>query len=250
MIYCGRNGVRTVSSEKIRDVAEAVLSQAVEKGLLAGSRLPTERELSEGLRLSRSTVRNAMALLEADGVVSREVGRGTYLLANPQSTLDQEASPPASRTLDIDSASLLRDVGPADVMAVRQLIEPAAMSMAVTQATEEDFEEMERCLKGREEASTYDDFERWDLAFHRCLIMASHNALLIRMYALVEVARQGELWGSLKRRGDSEDRREHYRGQHREIVEALRNRDGRAAHDTIAAHLDTVEEYLELSARY
>jgi len=249
MIYCERRSVRTVSSDRIRDVAEAVLSEAVQKGLMAGSRLPTERELSEGLRLSRSTVRNAMALLEADGVVSREVGRGTYLLHDPSSNGGAGSDRTTPKLPEVDATSLLRDVGPADVMAVRQLIEPAAMYMAVTQATEEDFEEMERCLKGREEASTYDDFERWDLAFHRCLIMASHNTLLIRMYSLVELARQGELWGNLKRRGDSEDRREHYRGQHREIVVALRNRDGRAAHHAIAEHLDTVEEYLDMSAR-
>jgi DNA-binding FadR family transcriptional regulator len=134
-------------------------------------------------------------------------------------------------------------------MAVRQLIEPAAMYLAVTQATEGDFEEMERCLQGRAGSSNYEEFEKWDLAFHRCLIVASHNALLLRMYLLVEVARQGELWGNLKRRADSDERREHYNDQHKLIVTALRNRAGRDAYEAMASHLDAVETNLEMSAR-
>ncbi len=235
--------MRAASSERTRSVAEAVLADAGHRGLLAGSRLPTERELAESLRLTRSTVRNAMALLEADGMVSREVGRGTFLRHDP------EAEGLKSRASITNPSATLKDVGPADVMAVRQLFEPAAMYVAVTQATEEDFEEMERCLRGREEATSYDEFEKWDLAFHRCLILASHNTLLIRMYLLIEVARQGELWGDLKRRGDSSERRVHYTDQHREIVTALRNRDGRGAYEAMSAHLNTVETYLEMSAR-
>lgn len=235
--------VQSTSLDRIRSVAEAVLSDAAHNGLVAGSRLPTERELAEALRLTRSTVRNAMSLLEADGVVSREVGRGTYLRLDP----DIETTNSTLRLVSPSSA--LKDVGPADVMAVRQLIEPAAMYLAVSQATEKDFEEMRRCLEGREQTSNYDEFEMWDLAFHRCLILAAHNALLLRMYLLVEVARQGELWGNLKRRGDTTERRLHYCAQHREIAMALRNRDGRAAHDAMAAHLDTVEANLEMSAR-
>jgi len=235
--------MQTASSERTRHVAEAVLSDAAQRGLLAGSRLPTERELAEALRLTRSTVRNAMALLEADGVVSREVGRGTYLRLNP------EADDTMSKIKALNPSSNLKDVGPADVMNVRQLIEPAAMYLAVTQATEEDFEEMERCLRGRADSQSYDEFEKWDLAFHRCLILASHNTLLFRMYLLIEVARQGELWGNLKRRGDSGERRVHYNDQHKEIVNALRNRDGRRAYEAMTAHLHTVDTYLEMSAR-
>ncbi|HVA70365.1 MAG TPA: FCD domain-containing protein [Acidimicrobiales bacterium] len=235
--------MQTASKERIRGVAEAVLSDAAQKGLLAGSRLPTERELSEGLRLTRSTIRNAMALLESDGVVSREVGRGTYLRFDPEDETMKSNIPM------IGASATLKDIGPADVMAVRQLLEPTALSLAVTQATEEDFEEMDRCLRGRVESSNYDEFEKRDLAFHRCLVLASHNTLLIRMYLLIEVARQGELWGNLKRRADSIERRGQYSNQHKEIVVALRNRDGRGAYDAMTAHLNAVQANLEMSAR-
>jgi GntR family uxuAB operon transcriptional repressor len=235
--------VRTVSSDQIRSVANSVLRDAAENGLLAGSRLPTERDLAVNLQLTRSTVRSAMALLEAEGVVSREVGRGTYLRRDPGE---------GSMILEADSIRLdaiLKDVGPADVMAARQLLEPAAMYSIVAHATEADFDEMERCLRGCRGAMDYDEFEKWDLSFHRSLMLASHNALLVRMYHLIEVARQGELWGNMKRRIDSNQRRGHSRDQHYDIVTALRNRDVRGAQLAIKAHLDAIETSLQLGAR-
>src|ERR1700722_7567999 len=78
-----RISVRTLSKDQIRDVAGLVLTDAAQRGLSAGSQLPTERALADSLELSRSTVRRALSLLETEQVVSREVGRGTYLKYDP-----------------------------------------------------------------------------------------------------------------------------------------------------------------------
>src|SRR5690242_18646268 len=45
----------------------------------AGARLPTERQLAQDLGVSRSAIRHALAVLQAEGHISREVGRGTFL---------------------------------------------------------------------------------------------------------------------------------------------------------------------------
>jgi GntR family transcriptional regulator, uxu operon transcriptional repressor len=215
-----------------RQVAELILSEAARAGLEAGSRLPTERQLAADLGMTRTAVRHALALLAAGGMVSREVGRGTYLRA-------------ASESLDGDgSRSGFNDVGPADVMAVRRLLEPQAMALVVARATTRDFEEMERCLAGGDAAETYPDFEAWDHALHRGIIAASHNPLLIRLYTPVESARGGQLWGDLKRRADSRPRREQYRGEHRAIVAALRARDSTGATEAMRRHLASVEANL------
>ena len=183
-----------------------------------------------------------MALLEDEGVVSREVGRGTYLRSDPRHGLssDNGSTSHPSRAIA---------VSPADVMTARQLIEPAAIASIVENATINDFDEIERCLRGNEGAADYDEFEKWDFALHRALIRAAHNPLMESMYQLVEEARQGETWGNLKRRSDSTERRECYRNQHRAIAEALRNRDGRGAREAMQLHLDTVEANLQKSAQ-
>ena len=64
------------------------------------------------------------------------------------------------------------DYAPADVMTVRRLFEPTAMSLVVAWATARDFDEMERCLRGGERAADHDEFEVWDAALHRSIIAA------------------------------------------------------------------------------
>lgn len=215
-----------------RELAAAILDECERTGLAPGGRLPTERELAVQLGVTRTSVRNALGLLEAEGRVSREVGRGTFL-----------RSPDGSRR-GVPTVSRPDDLGPADVMAAREAIEPRMLPLVVAWATARDLEELDRCLAGSESASSAEEFEAWDLAFHHAIAVASHNPLLVRMYEEIETARRGELWGSLKLRNDSPQRREAYRRDHREIVGALRARELERAVDAMRRHLERVSENL------
>lgn len=215
------------------DLARRILRDAEDAGMRVGERLPTERTLADDLGVSRTVVRHALARLESTGSISREVGRGTFIRR-----FDPAAQPTDAEVVDVT------DVGPADVMAVRMLLEPQTMPIVVARATGRDFDEMRRCLDGGESADNYADFELWDLALHRCLMEASHNPLLLRLYGCVETARHGQLWGDLKRRNDSHERRSTYRSQHHAVVAALRTRDSVAAVEAMRAHLATVRENL------
>lgn len=228
--------MRTRTDASGEGLARRILRDAADAGLRIGERLPTERALVDGLGVSRTVVRHALARLEAAGAISREVGRGTFIRRF------DPAGWPADRSDDgpVD----VTDVGPADVMAVRLLLEPQAMPMVVARATTRDFEEMRRCLDGGDAADTFADFEVWDLALHRCLMQASHNPLLLRLYSCIETARHGQLWGDLKRRNDSDERRARYREQHRAVVAALLTRDSDAAVAAMQAHLATVRTNL------
>jgi DNA-binding FadR family transcriptional regulator len=210
-----------------KQVASLILSEAANASLATGGRLPTERQLAGRFGVSRSAVRQALSLLQAEGLISREVGRGTFL-----------------RTPDpVDGATsltALNDVAPADVMTVRSLLEPPAMSLVAIRATARDFEQMHRHLDGYDEAQSFEDVEASDLALHRCLIAASHNPLLFRLYTVAEAARGGQLWGDLKRRADSAECRELYSQDHRRLVAALRARDGGGAVLAMREHLDRV----------
>ncbi len=220
-----------------RELAEFILAESQRAGLGPGGRLPTERQLAVDFGVTRSAVRHALKILEAQGRISREVGRGTFLR-------DTDGSGGEYGAGDGDVTSRLDDVGPADVMAVRRLIEPMVMPLVVAWATARDFEEMQRCLAGGDAAQTHEDFEAWDLALHRCIIAASHSQLLVRLYAVVESARHGHVWGDMKRRSDSRQRRQEYRGDHSELVAALRDRDADRAVEAMRRHLARVERHL------
>jgi DNA-binding FadR family transcriptional regulator len=129
-------------------------------------------------------------------------------------------------------------------MAVRRLFEPTAMSLVVAWATARDFAEMERCLRGGEQAADHDEFEVWDAALHRSIIAATRSPLLIRLYAEVQRARHGRVWGDLKRRSASAARRDEYRWDHEEIVTALRLRDADRATAAMRTHLTRVSRHL------
>jgi DNA-binding FadR family transcriptional regulator len=205
-------------------------------------RLPTERQLALDLGVSRAAVRHAMAVLQAEGRVSREVGRGTFLHGGPgMDEVPEEARVPPDGE---EPGTPAADYAPADVMAIRRLFEPTAMSLVVAWATERDFAEMDRCLRGGERAADHDEFEVWDAALHRSIIAAARSPLLIRLYAEVERARHGRVWGDLKRRSASAARRDDYRRDHEEIVAALRLRDADQATVAMRAHLARVSGHL------
>ena len=241
---------RAIPAGRGRQLAGLILAESERAGLGPGSRLPTERRLAADLGVTRSEVRHALAALEADGLISREVGRGTFLreAANPMFTdlRDAEPSSPVVRGARgaPDNPAFAADFAPADVMTVRRLLEPQAMPLVVMWATARDFGEMERCLAGGDHAVSYEEFEIWDLALHRCIMIAAHSPLLSELYGVIESARHGQVWGDLKRRSASSHRRALYQADHRAIVAALRVRDAAVAVEAMRVHLARVSEHL------
>jgi DNA-binding FadR family transcriptional regulator len=130
------------------------------------------------------------------------------------------------------------------VMAIRRMLEPSAMRLVVAWATATDFQEMDRCLAGGEQAASYDEFELWDLALHRCIMAASHSPLLTRLYAVIEEARHSRFWGDLKRHSASRERQRSYQADHAELVAALRARDAERAVEAMRTHLARVTSHL------
>jgi DNA-binding FadR family transcriptional regulator len=249
-------------AERGMRLADLILAEALHAGLGPGSRLPTERKLALDLGATRSSVRHALDMLQAQGRISREVGRGTFLLGEPQAPPPTAPEPPAApatapagpappsagRARDLgqgqEPATATADFAPADVMTIRRLLEPPAMSLVVAWATTADLEQMDRCLAGGDSAASYDEFEAWDLALHRSLMAATHSPLLVALYGLIEAARHGQVWGDLKRRSASAANREEYQADHRAIVSALRARDSARAVEAMRLHLARVSGHL------
>jgi GntR family transcriptional regulator, uxu operon transcriptional repressor len=251
------------SALRRRALAALILAESQRDGGRHGARLPTERQLATDLGVSRSAIRHAMALLQAEGHVSREVGRGTFLRDAPDARAADPGTPVAAAVSAGGAAAAAEGAGPdaapgaapdgppgaddyapADVMTVRRLFEPTAMSLVVAWATARDFDEMDRCLRGGERAADHDEFEVWDAALHRSIIAATRSPLLITLYAEVERARHGQVWGDLKRRSATAARRDEYRRDHEEIVTALRLRDADRATAAMRTHLARVSRHL------
>ena len=231
-------------------LAEIILAESRQAGLRRGSRLPTDRQLAVNLGASRTSVRRALTVLETEGRISREVGRGTFLREEPNGSTEDVTAGSADGVAEqyLGSGGLRpADQGgfaPADVMTTRRLLEPPAMRLVVAWATAADFEEIGRCLAGGERAASYDEFETWDLALHRSIMAASHSPLLTRLYAVIEEARHGRFWGDLKRRSASRERQRGHQFGVVGLVGALRARDADRAVEAMRAHLARVAGHL------
>ncbi len=216
---------RAKSREGGQRIREFIIAAAGDGSLLPGGRLPTERELAHRFAVPRNAVRRTLAQLEAEGAITRHVGRGTFLANVPGN---------GGGELSADSVS---HTSPAELMEARLRIEPALTELIVTHATPADFERMEMCLDKAERAATLDEFELGDAALHQALAAATHNQFIIRMLDLVIAVRQQAEWGKLKDRIVTPERRIKYQAEHRDIVRALKARDAERARTAVLSHL-------------
>jgi len=214
---------RHASRTGAQRIREFVMAAAAGGTLAPGARLPTERELAKRFAIPRNAVRKTLAQLEAEGSITRHVGRGTFL-----------AMRGGSNTHGFDGTA---HTSPAELMEARLRLEPALAELIVTNATPADFERMEMCLDKAERAATLDEFELWDAALHQAIASATHNRFVIRVLDMVTAVRQQAEWGKLKDRIVTPERRLRYQQEHRNIVRALRERDAERARACITEHL-------------
>jgi DNA-binding FadR family transcriptional regulator len=202
--------------------------QAASGALGPGSKLPTERDLVARLAAPRSAIRRALDSLETDGLIVRQVGRGTFLTDRTHAAHD--GAPP--------------DTSPAEIMQVRLAIEPPIAALAARVATQADLRRITDCLDHGGASGDFEGFESWDATLHRAIAHAAHNGLLLSMFDVMNTARALPVWGSLKRRTSTPERRRCYHDEHTAIVAALADRDPAQAHEAMRVHLENVADNL------
>lgn len=222
-----------MSVGRATDQAIAKLKELISSGeFTAGSRLPTERELTQRFGVSRSSLREATRALALVGVLESRVGDGTYV-----TTLEPE--------LLLMGVGFVSDLVSVDslleIHQVRRLLEPEATRLATPRLTEEDFERLADCLRRMEDADDAPAFIEADTAFHKVILDACGNATLA---SLIENLSSGtvraRLWRSLVARGATEATL----ASHVSIYEALLARDAERAAAADVMHLVASEEWL------
>ncbi|MHB2028398.1 MAG: FadR/GntR family transcriptional regulator [Acidimicrobiales bacterium] len=159
--------IRKVS---LSDSAAARISQMVHSGeLKPGDRLPSERELSVMLGLSRTALREGLHLLETMGQLEASVGRGRFVTRN----FFEVEPPPISAWVQLFHVR--------DVIAIRRLLEPQAIRELdlqtvpqVARSAEQAFQELERA----QDRCAFSNAAALHARFHTALIEATPNPLL------------------------------------------------------------------------
>jgi DNA-binding FadR family transcriptional regulator len=222
--------LRPVNVPKAADVLANLLREKILSGeLREGADLPTERDLGAQSGLSRASVREALRILEGEGLIMTRIGR------NGGSTVVRPSSEAIQRSVSI----FIRGQGIRfeAVLETRAAIEPPSARFAAMHRTEEDLAEIENCQRKLEQASQAGDVDayvRANLDWHVQVVRASHNELLIAFITAVShsVYLATDLDGF-----NSAEVRNAVIHAHRRVAEAIRDGDGDAAARRMERHV-------------
>lgn len=205
----------------------------VEADYAAQDRLPPERDLATCLGMSRMTLRSALDALEAEGLVWRHVGQGTFLGPRP---VEQKARIPL----------LIEMTSPWDLMNARLIIEPEIAAAAATAATAPQVAALRGHAQAGRTASSLHACEWADRQFHAALARATGNPVLTGFLEVLSGARGRATWQREWNRTYGQIGETTFRGghtdHHLEIVEAIALHDAEAARTTMRKHLTAIHD--------
>jgi GntR family transcriptional regulator, transcriptional repressor for pyruvate dehydrogenase complex len=211
-------------------VAGRLLEMVTNQMLVAGDPVPVEREIAAAYSVGRSTVREALRILESQGVIAA-ASSGSFVVA--------EAAQPLHRSLRLVMAL---DAAPSvgDLFELRRILDCAAAELAAHRRRPYDLEQMQDAIAAMASALEAGDAQRFiesDLRFHIAIADATGNSLVSHtLNAIRDVLRDAlleifEIPHSADRAID----------EHRAILAAIRAGDGTESRIAARIHLDRVE---------
>jgi DNA-binding FadR family transcriptional regulator len=196
------------------------LRRAIALGIvLPGDRLPSERTLAEQLGVSRVTVREALRVLQGEGLLITKRGSGGTVVSS------------AARTAGRISEHYRAEVR--EVFEFRVAVEGMAARLAARHSTAADTEDLQECQRVLAASTNVDTFRRADSEFHLTVARMSSNAMLRRS---IEDARAAAFcWLDMREftvfKGSSLD-------GHAAIIDAITHHDADAAARAMETHIE------------
>jgi GntR family transcriptional regulator, transcriptional repressor for pyruvate dehydrogenase complex len=209
--------------------------QLLSQGLLApGTRLPSERELAANFGVARSSLRQALKVLEVMGVITQKVGDGSYLNKDASSVL----------AVPMEFLFLLDDTSLQELVEMRLMMEPALAAKAAERATAAEIALLRQSvldLEGSERDRV--QLVSSDLLFHRVIFQASGNRLSGRVFHMIHRA----MLNMMMVTSQMVDLK-HTLQFHVPILDAIEQRDAQRAFSLMTDHLIDAQN-LALDAR-
>ncbi|MEL6645588.1 MAG: FCD domain-containing protein [Pseudomonadota bacterium] len=227
-----------VQSEKLAQSVVNQIELLILRGILRpGERLPSERELSDRMGVSRPSLREAVADLHDNGLLVTKPGSGIYVAED----LGAQYAPALTRLFAKHHDAVF------DYIAFRRDMEGLAIERAAKYGSDTDLAVVDALFNKMEAAhSKRDPSEEagLDAEFHMAIVEACHNVVMLHMMrSMFDLLQQGVFFNRqimFKQRMT----RDMLLDQHRAINVALQARDAPAARAAISAHLDFVEAAL------
>lgn len=209
----------------------------------AGSKLPTEKELGKRFHASRVSVREALAVLAAEGLVTTIRGKGSFVNSH------EESNRLSQHTADLFENVMQRlqekPMSILSIMELREILECAMVGLAAVRATPEDILELKLALNqyisdSEEHKETVDS----DLALHYNISKASRNEFLWDLLGrLQQIIKHIIL--SKRKQPKSQEEFDKEVAEHKLIIQAIERHDPEAAKTAMKAHLERSHKIAE-----
>lgn len=231
--------IETIDNRRLyRQIADQII-RLIEAGeYKPGQRLPAERLLAVQLSVSRPSVREALIALEVEGWVVIRGGTGVFVQERPSTPAQEEAPAPLS-----SATSTLPAPGPLEILYARDLIEPEVAALAAKQAPPELISKMTRIMGDMVccSASNPKHLE-YDHEFHFSLAEGTGNSALVQTMETLWAMRTSPLYIRLQNHFHNETVWQRAIIEHREIFEAVKNGDPKAARAAMHRHLSNARK--------
>ena len=226
------------SSDQGTDNASRALAQVrelISSGQIrADGQLPTERALCDRFSVSRRALRRALDALEAEGLIWRHQGKGTFAGQRP----DPRGLLAAEISAQVDFRS---------VMEARLSVEPELAALCARRATAEDVERLRGLSNRVLQAADAESAELWDGSLHRLIARIANNPILMTAFEFVDEVRSNDRWQEDRHLARSAESMTLYDTQHQKIIEAIAARDEEAARAAMREHIRALADSLELA---
>ncbi|WHH58026.1 FadR/GntR family transcriptional regulator [Petroclostridium sp. X23] len=224
----------SVTDMTVQNLKELIISGNIK----IGDKLPTEMEICSALNISRSTVREAIRVLQAMGFVEMKRGKGAFV----------------AKVTEDDPTHIIKwfvehEVQVTDFMEVRMGIEPLGVKLAIQRATPKQISELEEIHANFEKAMEGQDVVALltnDEAFHKHIIKATQNNLLISINQQILDVFAEYRSKSFTIKEISKNALE----PHRKVLDAIKRRDIDAGVEEMAKHINgSIEDMLDMAKK-
>lgn len=224
----------SVKASKIPDVLYKQLVSLITTGeIKPGERLPSERDMSLELGVSRQSIREAIYRAKAAGLIEVKQGGGSFVISSLRGNLKQ----PLSVLLEGQAGKIF------EFLEVRKLIEVWCAEKASMAARAADLKRMEGTLKRMHKAKlATSGWEKADLEFHSAIAAATQN--VIALHLMEGLKESFHAYFRVKKFTTRSERRDVILRQHERIFEAIKRKNPQEARKRALEHLAYVEKLI------
>lgn len=235
-----RNGVGPMAARNLHGHVVQVLGQRIVSGAIKqGEVLPPEATMAEEMEVSRTSLREAMKVLSAKGLVEARPKVGTRVRdARFWSQLDADVL--AWRCASMPTADFVQKLSE-----MREIIEPAAAASAASHRTVAQLKRMQTAFDAMEASHDPESWTSADIDFHETILAATGNELLISLFSVIETALSSYFTMSALTAVNFK----YSLPQHRAVLQAIREKDAEAAHKAMLKVISDTRENLSNKRR-